>query len=232
MVDENNDIALAQQLLQEGRFETYELLFGEVPPEIDKDEEFDTVLGDYDEAMNKALAEVAQAQTTPKRTPRTYLTSEIPVRPCTKDCPHRERCKDYLNGRVQDRDLCKPELKQIKKWQVAFRKGNTEALKDDAGSVAGSLVVQVNRLLERVVEEGVIVETTKEDRFGTYTVKMAHPGLQQALNLAKALGIDLNNFIMTPKALKDSGSPQVQVNIGISADEVQARFQSRFSDTG
>lgn len=220
------DMDLGRQLLLEGKYDTYELLFGEVPPEID--DEFITVVGDYDKALEKAMVEVAQSnlETQNKRL-RTYLNSEIPVRPCLEDCPHRDRCRDYLKGRVQDRDLCKPELRQIKKWQVAFRKGDTEALKDDAGAVAGSLVVQINRLLEKVIEEGVIVETTKEGRFGTYVEKMAHPGLQQALSLAKALGIDLNNFIMTPKAAKDT-PPQVQVNIGISADDIHARFAARF----
>lgn len=201
---------------------------------VKKDEgPFMTVASDaeHDAIVAKFEKETAIVQEEEKaRKRKTYLTSEIPVRPCTPDCPHRERCKDFLKGRVQDKDLCKPELRQIKKWQVAFRRGATEEIKDDAGAVAGSLVVQIHRLLEKVIEEGVIVETTKEGRFGTYIEKMAHPGLQQALNLAKALGIDLNNFIMTPKAQKDS-PPQVQVNIGISADEVQARFQSRFSDT-
>lgn len=196
--------------------------------EIDM-EEYDTVLGKYEDAVNQAVVEVAGAQEVDKiKRRKTYLTSEIPVRPCTEDCPHRSTCRDFVNGRVSDRDLCKPELRQIKKWQVAFRRGNMEALRDDAGAVAGSLAVQINRLLERVIAEGVVVETTKEGRFGTYQEKMAHPALQQVVNILKTLGIDLNSFLMTPKAQKDT-PPSVQVNIGISADQINTRFAARFA---
>lgn len=184
----------------------------------------------HNELIAQAKAEIAEAQKKEvARHRKTYLTSEIPVRPCTEDCPNRARCRDYQNGRVSDNDLCKPELRQIKKWQVAFRRGNMEALKDDAGAVAGSLAVQINRLMERVIEEGVVVETTKEGKFGTYKEKMAHPALQQVVNILKTLGIDLNSFLMTPKAQKDA-PPQVQVNIGISADEINARFAARYSN--
>ncbi|AIF51244.1 hypothetical protein UFO1_1693 [Pelosinus sp. UFO1] len=34
---------------------------------------------------------------------KSYLTSdEIPVRPCTSDCPNRDRCRDFVKGRVSD----------------------------------------------------------------------------------------------------------------------------------
>ncbi|MFZ3171954.1 MAG: hypothetical protein WA118_08245 [Carboxydocellales bacterium] len=193
------------------------------------DDEFITVVGDYDKALEKAMVEVAQSNLAEqKKRLRTYLSSEIPVRPCLAECPHRGRCKDYQKGRVQDQDLCKPELRQIKKWQVAFRKGDLESLKDDVGTVAGAMAVQISRLLEAVVHDGVVVETEKESKHGhIYTEKMAHPALKEAANLMKTLGIDLNNYLMTPKAAKDT-PPSVQVNIGISADQVHARFAARF----
>jgi len=162
---------------------------------------------------------------------KTYLTSEIPVRPCTDDCPKRSTCRDYIKGRVADRDLCKPELRQIKKWQVAFRKGELDKIKDDAGAVAGALAVQIHRLIEQAIIDGVVVESTKEGRFGQYVEKMAHPAIQQAANICKVLGISLSEFLMTPKSVKDAG-PQVQVNIGISADEVNARFMARYGQRG
>lgn len=158
---------------------------------------------------------------------KTYLTSEIPVRPCTDDCPKRDTCRDFNKGRVIDRDLCKPELRQIKKWQVAFKQGNVDKIKDDAGAVAGALAVQIYRLLEQVILDGVIVEKTKEGEFGTDIEKMAHPAIQQAANICKVLGISLSDFLMTPKSNKDA-PPQTQINIGISADQVQMRFAARY----
>ena len=158
---------------------------------------------------------------------KTYLTSEIPVRPCTKDCPKRVTCRDFVKGRVAENDLCKPELRQIKKWQVAFKQGDVDKIKDDAGAVAGALAVQIYRLIEQAIIDGAIVESTKEGKFGTYKEKMAHPALQQAANICKVLGISLSDFLMTPKSAKDAG-PITQINIGISADQVHMRFAERY----
>lgn len=177
----------------------------------------------------QAIAQAKQEAAANKR--KTYLTSEIPVRPCTADCPKRDTCRDFNKGRVADRELCKPELRQIKKWQVAFRRGELDKIKDDAGAVAGALAVQIHRLIEQAILDGVVVETTKEGKFGTYLEKMAHPAIQQAANICKTLGINLSEFLMTPKSVKDAG-PQVQVNIGISAEEVNARFAARYGQHG
>lgn len=159
---------------------------------------------------------------------KTYLTSEIPVRPCTSNCPNRERCRDYVKGRVYDGDLCKPELRQIKKWQVAFRQGNIDKIKDDAGAVAGALAVQVYRLIEQAIIDGAVVESTKEGKFGTYKEKMAHPALQQAANICKTLGINLNDFLMTPKASKEAGPQVNNINVGVTFNVVQDRFAARY----
>lgn len=201
----------------------------DVQPSATDEEDFVQTVTDYDGALQQAIVDAAQGQVAARvKRARTYLTSEIPVRPCTHTCPLRSRCKDYQNGRVQDGDLCRPELRQIKKWQVAFRKGDLDGLKDDVGTVAGSMAVQVARLLQAVNEDGVIIEVEKFSASGdAYTETMAHPALQQAANLMKTLGIDLGEFLMTPKSQKDNG-PHVQVNIGISADEVHARFQARY----
>ncbi|MCP1306496.1 hypothetical protein [Paenibacillus tyrfis] len=187
-------------------------------------------VADRDEALAEARIQAVQQDIAAKKAIRskTYITSEIPVRPCTADCPHRGTCKDFISGRVEEKDLCKPELRKIKKWQVAFRKGNLEELKDDVGAVAGALAVQLVRLLEAVNTDGAVVETTKFVAGHSYNEKMAHPALTAASKLAKDLGIDLTNFLMTPKAVKENG-PQVQVNIGISQDEVHARFAARFA---
>lgn len=189
----------------------------------------------------KEQQEIAQAKREVAANKRkTYLTSEIPVRPCTEDCPKRSTCRDYNKGRVNDRDLCKPELRQIKKWQVAFRRGELDKIKDDAGAVAGAMAVQIHRLIEQAIIDGVIVDSVKQviqvdgtDDEGKprepiiINEKKAHPAIQQAANLCKVLGISLSDFLMTPKSAKDAG-PQVQVNVGISADEVNARFAARF----
>jgi hypothetical protein len=159
---------------------------------------------------------------------KTYLSSEIPVRPCTDDCPKRTTCRDFVKGRVADGDLCKPELRQIKKWQVAFRQGNIEKIKDDAGAVAGALAIQIYRLIEQAIIDGAVVESTKEGRFGTYKEKMAHPALQQAANICKTLGINLNDFLMTPKASKDAGPQVNNINIGVTYNVVQNRFAARY----
>lgn len=195
------------------------------------DDDYVTVAGDYDEAFDKAVVEAAESQVAARvRRHRTYLTSEMPVRPCTSECAHRGTCKDFLSGRVTDGGLCKPELRQIKKWQIAFRKGDFDSLKDDVGTVAGSMAVQVGRLIEAVIEDGVVVETEKVSQGGfRYTEKMAHPALQQAAQLMKTLGIDMNAFLMTPKAAQ-SAPPQVQVNVGVSFSEVAQRYAKRVTD--
>ncbi|AUM64306.1 hypothetical protein C0R09_07040 [Brevibacillus laterosporus] len=196
------------------------------------DEEFITATNeDYEGKVNSAMLEVAQAQVEEKKKrTRTYLSSELPVRPCTGDCPHRATCKDFVKGRVKDLEPCRPELRNIKKWQRAFRSGNLDELKDEAGAVAGSMAVQIGRLLEAVVKDGVVVESTRYTNSGIkYIEKTAHPALATATKMAKDLGIDLSQFLMTPKSAKDNGA-QVQVNIGISADAVNARFASRFAE--
>ncbi|MDF2568635.1 MAG: hypothetical protein K0R55_239 [Sporomusa sp.] len=159
---------------------------------------------------------------------KTYLSSEIPVRPCTNDCPKRSTCRDFGKGRVSDGDLCKPELRQIKKWQVAFRQGNIDKIKDDAGAVAGALAIQIYRLIEQAIIDGAVVESTKEGKFGTYKEKMAHPALQQAANICKTLGINLNDFLMTPRSGKDAGPQVNNINVGVTFNVVQDRFAARY----
>jgi hypothetical protein len=119
-------------------------------------------------------------------------------------------------------------LRQIKKWQIAFRKGDFESIKDDVGAVAGSMAVQIGRLLDAVIKDGVVVVNEKPSPFGLYKEKMVHPDFQQAANICKTLGIDLASFLMTPRSAKEAG-PQVHINIGVSADEVQARFAARYN---
>ncbi|TPG74021.1 hypothetical protein EEL32_25530 [Brevibacillus laterosporus] len=199
-------------------------------PIVEFDEQFVTTTNeDYEREVNNAMVEVAQAQVEEKKKrTRTYLSSELPVRPCTIECPHRATCKDFVKGRVKDLEPCRPELRNIKKWQRAFRSGNLDELKDEAGAVAGSMAVQIGRLLEAVVKDGVVVESTRYTNSGIpYIEKTTHPALATATKMAKDLGIDLSQYLMTPKAAKDNGT-QVQVNIGISADAINARFASRF----
>lgn len=204
------------------------------PPPQEKKEIYTTVASEnhYNQLMAQTNQEVQEHnKEVEQRKKRFYLQSEIPVKPCTEECPNRERCKDYLSGRVKDRDLCRPELRQIRKWQVAFRKNDLESLKDDAGAVAGSMFILAFRLMEKVLEDGVIVENTKFTNWGPYIEKVEHPALKRIESICKSLGIDMNNYLMTPKSQKE-GPPQVQVNIGISADEVQARFAARFAPKG
>lgn len=190
---------------------------------VASEQEHDAIISEQQQEIQKVNKDLSVNRR------KTYLTSEIPVRPCDANCPKRTTCRDFVKGRVKDRDLCKPELRQIKRWQVAFRKGEIDKIKDDAGAVAGALAVQIYRLIEQAIIDGAVVETTKENSFGTYVEKMAHPALQQAANICKTLGISLSEFLMTPKSQKDGG-PQVQVNIGISADEVHARFAARYGN--
>lgn len=196
------------------------------------EEDYDTCLDikEHSQILKEVISEnEADNALIPKKRAKTYISSEIPVRPCTEECMHRDQCKDFVTGRVRDRELCRPELRQIKKWQAAFRKNDLESLKDDVGTVAGSMAVQVSRLIEAVIVDGVIVENEKITNSGIkYTEKVAHPALREAANIMKTLGIDLNSFLMTPKSQKDS-PPAVQVNIGISANEVQARFAARYN---
>lgn len=181
-------------------------------------------VANHDEALAQQLVVATKNEIELKKhRAKTYLSSELPVRPCTDDCPHRSSCKDFELGRVADNELCRPELRKMKKWQKAFRTGNLDELKDDVGTVAGGMAVQLIRLLEAVNKDGVVV--LKPTEWGAE--KMAHPALLAATKIAKDLGIDLSNFLMTPKAVKDAG-PQVQVNIGVSIEQVHDRFAARF----
>jgi hypothetical protein len=197
-------------------------LLGEGPSKAAQ-EPYATVT-DHDVELGQQLVEAARNELELKKhRARTYLASELPVRPCTADCPHRDNCKDFQLGRVADNELCRPELRKMKKWQRAFRTGELDTLKDDVGTVAGGLAVQLMRCLDAVNTDGVVV--MKPTEFGYE--HMTHPALLAATKIAKDLGIDLTNFLMTPKAVKDSG-PQVQVNIGVSVQQVHDRFASRF----
>lgn len=197
-------------------------LLGPDPAQLEK-ERYATV-ANHDEALAIQLVAATRNEIELKKAKaRTYLTSELPVRPCTAECPHRNNCKDFTLGRVKDNELCRPELRKMKKWQKAFRSGDLEPLKDDVGTVAGGLAVQLMRCLDAVNTDGVIV--LKPTEWGNE--KMTHPALLAATKLAKDLGIDLTNFLMTPKAVKDAG-PQVQVNIGVSVEQVHDRFAARF----
>lgn len=198
-------------------------------PKTQEEETYMTV-AEHDPALAQQLVEATKNEIEAKKArTRTYITSEIPVRPCTEDCPKRNSCKDFLFGRVVDRDLCKPELRKIKKWQKAFRDGDLEKLKDDVGTVAGGMAVQLMRLLEAVNQDGVVVESERVVAGGyKYTELVTHPALMAASKISKDLGIDLTNYLMTPKSQKENG-PSVQVNIGISADEVHSRFAARFA---
>lgn len=189
-----------------------------------------TTVGDHDEALALAVQDQnAKAVAEQKKRARSYTSSELPVRPCTSTCPKRGTCRDYLSGRVQNNDLCKPELRQIKKWQSAFRRGELDRLKDDVGAVAGAMAVQVTRLIESAIQDGVVIEVDKYSASGDhYTELTTHPALKEAANILKTLGIDLNQFLMTPKAAKDAG-PQVQVNVGISMAELNERFAERYA---
>ena len=165
----------------------------------DFDDDFLTVAGDYAGAVDKAITEAAETQLAAVK-------------------------------KQQTRALVASELRQVRRWQKAFRNGELDKLKNDVGAIAGSMAVQINRLLETVLEEGVVLEVDKFSASGDhYTEKVTHPALQQAVNIAKALGIDLGSFLMTPRAIQGA-PPPVQVNIGISADEVHARFMARFDD--
>lgn len=193
-------------------------------PTRQQSDQYATV-AEHDPALAQQLVEATRNEIELKKhRARTYLASEMPVRPCTADCPHRDSCKDFQLGRVADNDLCRPELRKIKKWQKAFRTGDLDSLKDDVGTVVGGMAVQLMRCLDVVNKDGVTV--LKPTEFGYE--QMTHPALLAAAKIAKDLGIDLANFLMTPKAVKDAG-PQVQVNIGVSIDQVHERFAARFA---
>lgn len=203
--------------------EYWDELLGKDPAQAEK-ERYATV-ADHDAALGQQLVEAARNEIELKKhRARTYLSSELPVRPCTADCQHRSNCKDFQLGRVADNELCRPELRKMKKWQKAFRTGNLDELKDDVGTVAGGMAVQLMRCLDAVNKDGVVV--MKPTEFGYE--HMMHPALTAASKIAKDLGIDLTNFLMTPKAVKDAG-PQVQVNIGVSIEQVHDRFAARFA---
>ena len=181
------------------------------------------------ELISKAQQEIAETQKAESKSCRkTYHTSEVPVRPCTSDCLQRGTCKDFLTGRVDDRDLCKPELKQIKKWQVAFRRGDMDSLKGDAGTAAGALYVQIGRLMEVLIDQGLIVDKVSSGQFGETKEKMVHPALKEAVGIIKTLGIDLNSYLLTPRSMKDT-PPSVVVSVGVTFSDVQARAVARYS---
>ncbi|MFB5192782.1 hypothetical protein [Alicyclobacillus fastidiosus] len=195
-----------------------------------KDDEAYTTVADHDETLQLVRQDAnTKAVAEQKKRARTYAGSELPVRPCTSTCPKRGSCKDFLTGRVQDGDLCKPELRQIKKWQTAFRRGDLDRLKDDVGAVAGALAVQINRLLDAVIQDGAVIEQDKFSASGDhYTELVTHPALKEAAGILKTLGIDLNQFLMTPKAAKDAG-PQVQFNVGVTLADITNRYVKRIT---
>lgn len=122
----------------------------------------------------------------------------------------------------------KHELAVINKWKAALKKNDMDQMKDEVGEAIGNLYNQAMRIFEEVDKQGVMLNKITKMRDGSEVHEpIANPLLPVVQKIIKDLDITLSQFLLTPKSQKET--PAVQVNIGISANEVQARFMKRYS---
>lgn len=147
------------------------------------------------------------------------------IRKCSSECYYFKNggvgCSYYTANKVKFGESCLYELNQIKSYVDSFRTGDNTQIKEDAAGITGMLVMQIRRMLEQVTVEGVTVEEPMTDAKGQpvwipdpdhkpapgerqrLIVAMRvkdHPLIARAIQLARALDINLSEFKLTPKS--------------------------------
>ena len=157
--------------------------------------------------------------------------SDSPIRKCSEDCylfkNGGQGCRFYQEGLVKFGETCQLDLQKLKEYSDAFLNADNRVIKEDAAKINASIVMLINRMLEQVTQEGVTVQEPILDAKGnpimipdpkwnpadhppgarpplTPALRIKdHPLISRAIQLAKSLGINLNEFKLTPKSAEE-----------------------------
>lgn len=148
------------------------------------------------------------------------------IRRCNQDCYFfkngGEGCPYFKKEQVSFGETCMYDLAHLKSYADAFAEGDLEFVKRDASGITAMVMMQIRRMLEQVNIEGVTVEEPILDAKGQpvwipdpeaprpapgqareLMVAMRikdHPLIARCIQLARSIGVNLNEFKLTPKS--------------------------------
>lgn len=152
------------------------------------------------------------------------------IRKCSADCYFfkngGEGCAYYKKKQVKHEETCMYDLMHLKNYADAFADGDMTFIKEDASGITSMIMMQIRRMLEEVNIVGVTVNEPILDakgspvwipdpdrpgidpqtnrRFMTVAMRIKdHPLIARCIQLARSIGINLNDFKLTPKSAEE-----------------------------
>jgi hypothetical protein len=148
------------------------------------------------------------------------------IRRCSDECYFfkngGEGCPYYKKKQVKFGETCMYDLAHLKSYADAFAEGDLDFVKRDASGITAMVMMQIRRMLEQVNIEGVTVEEPildakglpvwipdpeaprprpGEDRQMMVAMRIKdHPLIARCIQLARSIGVNLNEFKLTPKS--------------------------------
>ena len=152
------------------------------------------------------------------------------IRKCSLDCYYfkngGEGCPYYQKKQVKHGETCMYDLVHLKNYADAFQGGDLDFVKQDASGITAMVMLQIRRMMEQVNFEGVTIQEPILDAKGSpvwipdpehkltqderdrgvkqrFIVAMRikdHPLIARCIQLARSIGIDLEQFKLTPKS--------------------------------
>jgi hypothetical protein len=175
---------------------------------------------------------------------------DTPVRRCSKKCYLFQEggsgCRFYQAKQVEFGEPCLYDLHKMKQYSDAFVTGDNSAIKEDASRITAQVMSQIDRMLEQVNLEGVTIKEPIQDAKGNVvyipdpnwrpehggTANLVpamrvrdHPLLSRCIQLARSMGINLNDFKLTPKSADEKA--MVSGRIVVENQENMAAVEAR-----
>jgi len=174
------------------------------------------------------------------------------IRRCSEDCYFfkngGEGCPYYKKKQVSFGETCMYDLAHLKSYADAFAEGDLEFVKRDASGITAMVMMQIRRMLEQVNIEGVTVEEPILDAKGQpvwipdpeapppgpgqerqMVVAMRlkdHPLIARCIQLARSIGVNLNEFKLTPKSADEKRMVSGNI-IADNPDDIQTVMAQR-----
>lgn len=158
------------------------------------------------------------------------------IRRCSDECWFFKNggtgCQYYEKGSVKFGEVCEYDLVRIKLYAEAFRDGNTDQIKGDASKITALVMMQIEQMLQQVTIEGTSVlepildgkgcvvyipdpdwdQMSGQERMQVPAMRICeHPLIARAIQLMRSMGINLEQFKLTPKSADEK--PQVAGHI-------------------
>ena len=174
--------------------------------------------------------------------------NDTPLRKCSKECylfqNDGKGCQYFIEERVFLGDTCMLDMEKMKSYADAFITGSNDVIKSDASKITASLMMQIDRMIEKVNVDGVTVQEPILDGKGnpiyirdpewngegqpTTIVAMRiheHPLIGKIIQLTKSIGVNLSEFKLTPKSADEK--PQVSGHIIVEKPEKLEELMAR-----